>query len=127
VGESGTATGGTGNAAVNADQPCGEVEFIPDDAPRYRGTTAAETIRATVRFADGHVESAEFPYPWIYPDAADTDPWSPHNVGNPDFPAHAQLPPAGTGTGRFPELIRYILDHTRPNGTTVLQDCPNPR
>jgi hypothetical protein len=125
--DTGGGTGGTGNDAVNADQPCGDVEFVPDEAPRYRGATAAETIRATVRFSDGHTESAEFPYPWIYPDAADTDPWSPHNVADPNFPARAQLPPPGTNTGRFPDLIRYILDHTRPDGTTLLQDCPNPR
>jgi hypothetical protein len=120
-------TGGTGSGTVNADQPCGDVEFIPDDAPRYRGSTAVETIRATVRFPDGHTEAAEFPYPWIYPDAADTDPWSARNIANPDFPARAQLPPPGADSSRFPELIRYILNHTRPDGTTVLQDCPNPR
>jgi hypothetical protein len=120
-------TGGTGSGTVNVDQPCGDVEFVPDDAPRYRGSTAAETIRATVRFPDGHTEAAEFPYPWIYPDAADTDPWSSRNIANPDFPARAQLPPPGADTSRSPELIRYILNHTRPDGTTVLQDCPNPR
>jgi hypothetical protein len=125
--ETGGGTGGTGNETVNAEQPCGDVEFVPGEAPKYRGTTAAETIRATVRFPDGHTESADFPYPWIYPDAADTDPWSPRNIANPDFPARAQLPPPGADPSRFPELIRYILNHTRPDGTTVLQDCPNPR
>lgn len=127
----GTATsggsGGTGNQTVNADQPCGDVEFVPDEAPKYRGGTAAESIRATVRFPDGHTESAEFPYPWIYPDAADTDPWSSRNIADPDFPARAQLPPPGADTSRFPDLIRYILNHTRSDGTTVLQDCPTQR
>ncbi len=127
-GTGGTGAGdGSGTGTVNADQPCGDVEFIPSDEPRYRGSTSSETIRATVRFPDGHTESAEFPYPWVYPDAADTDPWSPRNVTNPDFPARAQLPPPGADTSRFPALIRYILTHTRANGTTVLQDCPTGR
>jgi hypothetical protein len=120
-------TGGTGTAAVDADAPCGSVDFIPDDAPRRAGGTAYETIRATVRFPDGHSASALFPYAWVYPDATNTDPWSPRNLREPDFPARAQLPPPGTDLRRYPAVIRYIIEHTRADGTTVLQECPKPR
>lgn len=120
-------TGGTGTAAVDATSPCGSVDFIPDQAPRRSGGTAYETIRATVRFPDGHTASDVFPYAWVYADAANTDPWSPRNLRDPDFPARAQQPPPGTDTRRYPEVIRYILEHTRGDGTTVLQECPHPR
>ena len=120
-------SGGAGTAAVDADAPCGSVDFVPDRAPRRAGSTAYETIRATVHFPDGHTASEVFPYAWVYPDATDTDPWSARNLRDPDFPARAQLPPAGTDLRRYPEVIRYILEHTRADGTTVLQECPNPR
>jgi len=120
-------TGGTGTAAVDADAPCGSVDFVPDQAPRRSGSTAYETIRATVHFPDGHTASELFPYAWVYPDATNTDPWSPRNLRDPDFPARAQLPPPGTDLRRYPEVIRYILEHTRGDGTTVLQECPIPR
>jgi hypothetical protein len=48
-------------------------------------------------------------------------------VRNPNFPARAQPAPPGADTSRYPEVIRYILDHTRSDGTTVLQECPRPR
>ena len=95
--------------------------------PRRSGSTAYETIRATVHFPDGHTASELFPYAWVYPDATNTDPWSPRNLRDPDFPARAQLPPPGTDLRRYPEVIRYILEHTRGDGTTVLQECPIPR
>ncbi len=120
-------TGGTGTAAVDADAPCGAVDFIPDQAPRRAGGTAYETIRATVHFPDGHTASDVFPYVWVYPDATDTDPWSPRNLRDPDFPARAQLPPPGADLRRYPAVIRYIIEHTRADGTTVLQECPNSR
>ena len=77
-------------------------------------------------FPDGHSESAQFPYRWPYADPAG-DPWSPRNMPIPNFPTHVIPPPPGTDVGRFPELIRYILNHTRGDGTTVLQECPQQR
>ena len=63
----------------------------------------------------------------VYPDAADTDPWSARNVRLANLTVRAQVPPSGTDVSRFSPVIRYILDHTRADGTTVLQECPNPR
>jgi hypothetical protein len=119
------ATGGTGAGAIDAGAPCGYVEFVPDDKPRIVGNVAYETIRATVHYPDGHVSSDDFPYPWVYTDYMETDPWSPMNVGRSNLVAFAQLPPPGTDTSRYSELIRYILDHTNANGGTVLQPCPH--
>jgi hypothetical protein len=126
AGGTGNGTGGTGSGTVNADAPCGSVDLIPFQSPDHAGATTYEHVRATVTFTDGHQLTEEFPYRWSYPDA-DSDPWSARNMPNPNFPTHVQLPPPGTSTGRFPEVIRYILDHTRSDGTTVLQECPRQR
>lgn len=127
-GGAGNGTGGTGNGAVNADTPCGFVEFIPINAPKYTNGVASETIRATVHFPDGHAQSELFPYPWTYTNAEQTDPWSTTNLRRKDsIPVYAQLPPPGSDPSRFPELIRYLLDHTQPNGATTLAECPRSR
>ena len=116
----------SGSGTVNADVPCGSVDLIPIQSPDHNGALTFEHIRATVTFGDGHTQSEEFPYRWSYSDP-NIDPWSPRNMPNPDFPAHVQLPPPGANTSRYPELIRYILDHTRSDGTTILQECPRQR
>jgi len=121
----GNGGGGTGTGAITADAPCGYVEFLPDDKPRIVGNVSYETVRATVHYPDGHTNSDDFPYPWVYTDYMETDPWSPMNVRRTDLVAFAQLPPPGADTGRYSGLIRYILDHTNPNGSTVLQPCPH--
>jgi hypothetical protein len=126
AGGTGNGTGGTGSGTVNADVPCGSVDLIPIQSPDHNGALTFEHIRATVTFGDGHTQSEEFPYRWSYSDP-NIDPWSPRNMPNPDFPAHVQLPPPGANTSRYPELIRYILDHTRSDGTTILQECPRQR
>jgi hypothetical protein len=115
---------GNGNGAVNANAPCGVVEFIPHATPRFVGTTAYETIFATVTFPDGHKETEKFPYPWIYPDAERTDPWSNTNLCKPNFEATLQLPPADVDRSGFPPLIAYILSHTNAGGYTDLPECP---
>jgi hypothetical protein len=126
LGGNGTGTSGNGNGAVNAETPCGVVTFLPHDAPRYSNGTAYETVRATVSFMDGHTETAEFPYKWVYPNGEQNDPWSSTNLKKPDFEIPMQLPPVGAATN-LPPLIAYIVKHTRPDGFTDLQDCPKGR
>jgi hypothetical protein len=128
-GRNGTGTGeaGNGNGAVNADTPCGVVEFLPYAAPRYNGTAAEEPVAATVTFADGHKETARFPYPWIYPDGERGDPWSQTNLRNPGFETTLQFPPPGTDRTTLPPLIQYILSHTNAGGYTDLPECPKGR
>jgi hypothetical protein len=123
----GAGTGGAGSGAIDADVPCGYVEFIPSEAPKIAGNVSSETVRATVHFPDGHTESEDFPYAWVYADWMNTDPWSPVNVTKRDLTIPAQLPPPGTDTHRYNEVIRYILDHTGPTGRTLLQPCPGSR
>ncbi len=120
----GNGAGGTGTGAVNADAPCGYVEFVPDASPKIVGTTSYETIRTTVHYPDGHTASEEFPYPWVYADYMATDPWSPVNVRQPNEVVYAQLPPPGTDTHRYGDVVRYVIDHTDALGHTVLQPCP---
>jgi hypothetical protein len=126
AGGSGNGTGGTGSDAVNADAPCGFVDLIPFQQPDHSGLITYEHVRATVSFPDGRTQEADFPYRWAYTDPAD-DPWSPRNLPNPNFVTRVQLPPPGTDTSRFSDLIRYILAHTRSDGTTILQECPKQR
>jgi hypothetical protein len=126
AGGSGNGTGGTGSGNVNADAPCGSVDLIPFQAPDHSGSITYEHVRATVTFPDGHTQSDEFPYRWAYADPAD-DPWSQQNMQNANFITRVQLPPAGSNASRFGDVIRYILDHTRTDGTTVLQECPRQR
>jgi len=119
-GESGTGTGG-----VNANTPCGEVLFNVRGAPAYHNGAATERITATVQFPDGHTETDTFPYTWTYQDGERDDPWSSTNLANHNLQVRLIFPPPGTDTTSFPPLIKYILDHSRANGTTVLEDCPN--
>ncbi len=131
----GTGNAGNGNGSVNADTPCGFVEFKPLGPPRYANGTANERIRAIVSFPDGHEEEVTFPYAWVYPNGEQTDPWSntnlkklgelaPHETPP---PIALQMPPPGSDTASYPPLVQYILSHSRENGTTVLQECPKPR
>jgi hypothetical protein len=126
AGGSGNGTGGTGSGSVNADAPCGKVEFQPFQSPDRAGATTFEHVSATVTFPDGHKESAEFPYRWAYADSG-SDPWSQRNMANADFITRVQPPPPGSNTSRFPDVIRYVLDHSREDGTTILQECPRLR
>jgi hypothetical protein len=124
----GAGDSGTGaDESVNATAPCGVPEFIPYEAPDRSGSITYEHIRATVMYPDGQKASAEFPYRWAYRDPAD-DPWSPRNMNDESFPTFVQQPPDGADESRFPEVIRYILDHTRrESGRTTLQECPGQR
>ena len=121
----GNGTGGTGTGPADADAPCGYVEFIPSNAAKIVGDVSYETVRTTVHFPDGHEQSDDFPYPWVYSDYLDTDPWSPINVRKTNLVVLAQLPPPGADTRRYPDIVRYVLDHTNAHGGTVLQPCPH--
>jgi hypothetical protein len=121
---SGAGESGNGNGAVNANAPCGVVEFIPYAAPRSDGATVYEPVQATVTFPDGHKETARFPYSWVYTDGERTDPWSQTNLRNPNFQTTLQLPPPGADRSGYPSLIQYILAHTDLGGYTDLPDCP---
>lgn len=128
-GANGTGAGngknGTGTGDVNVNTPCGEVVFNVRGTPEYRDGAATEKITATVQFPDGHTETDTFPYGWTYENGERDDPWSSTNLAKQNFDIPLVFPPPGTDTSTFPPLIRYILDHTRPNGTTVLAPCPN--
>jgi len=129
-GQAGNANGnqGNGNGPVNADTPCGVVEFKPVAAPKYSNGTASEPVDATVTFPDGHHESARFPYPWVYPNGEQNDPWSDTNLKNPNYgDVTLRFPPPGADTSAFPPLIQYILKHTNSEGYTNLQPCPHSR
>jgi hypothetical protein len=126
AGGSGNGTGGTGSGSTNTDAPCGSVDLIPFQSPDHSGATTFEHVQATVTFPDGHQETEDFPYRWSYTDPG-ADPWSPQNMPNANFVTRVQLPPSNADVSRFSELIRYILNHTRENGTTILQECPRQR
>lgn len=124
LGGNGTGTSGNGNGAVNANSPCGFVDFVPHDAPHYSNGTASERVFATVSFPDGHKETAEFPYRWIYPNGEQNDPWSTTNLKRPDYTISLQPPPPGANVANYPPLIQYIIKHTGPDGLTDLPECP---
>ncbi len=128
-GAAGTGVGngkaGTGTGAVNANTPCGEVVFNVRGAPEYRNGAATERITATVQFPDGHTETDTFPYSWTYENGERDDPWSATNLSKQNLDIALVFPPPGSDTSSYPPLIKYILEHTRPNGTTVLEPCPN--
>jgi hypothetical protein len=124
----GTGEAGNGNGAVNANTPCGQVEFQPTGSPRYQNGTAYEPMSAKVTFPDGHQETANFPYRWVYPNGEQTDPWSDTNLRkDPNGPTPMQPPPPGSDVSSFPPLIQYIVRHTGPDGYTYLQPCPKNR
>src|ERR1700730_19373233 len=81
----------------SAEVPCGTVTFTPVGPPRYDAErNASEQIRALVLYADGHTESASFPYPWLYPDGERNDPWSSTNLRSPsNLRVTVQFPPPG--------------------------------
>jgi hypothetical protein len=127
LGGTGSGNTGTGNGAVNANSPCGFVDFKPTAAPRYSNGTAFEPVQATVSFPDGHTETARFPYVWPYPNGEQTDPWSDTNLKNPNFVTTLRFPPAGSDPSTFPPLIQYIIKHTDQGGYTDLPPCPKGR
>ena len=104
--------------------PCGFVTFIPHGPPRVVDGTWYERVKLTVTFPDGHRETEELPYPWVYANGEQNDPWSDTNLAaHPSSAVPLQLPPSGTDLKAFSPLIRYVLQHTRPDGKTDLREC----
>jgi hypothetical protein len=122
----GNGTGDHGAGMGATDVPCGEVNFFITGTPTNPDrNTQIEHVYAVVTFPDGHNERADFPYPWVYHDPEENDPWSSTQLRlHPTSPVLMQLPPPGVDTTAYPELIRYIIKHTGSDGSTVLHDCP---
>jgi hypothetical protein len=76
----------------------------------------------SVHFADGSAQSMLLDYPWYYPSES-ANPWSSRNVNDPDFPTRFQPPPSER-IGGEPQLVKYVIDHSTPEGATLLNDCP---
>ena len=124
TGAGGRGTGSGGYAAAN--EPCGYVEFIPHAEPDYDKSSGAfrETIRMTVHYPDGHVDSTNLDWKWYYPSEA-ADPWSAQNLKNPNFPTTFQRPPPDK-TASEPPVVQYVMQHSTADGYTLLKECPPP-
>jgi len=127
-GGQGTGTGsggrGTGNYA-SANEPCGYVEFVPNAEPIYDKNSGAfrETIKMTVHYADGHVDSQRLDWLWYYPSES-ADPWSAQNEKlHPDAPIPFQPPPSDKAAGE-PPIVQYVVQHSTADGYTLLKQCP---
>ena len=123
TGGNGTGVNGNGNGtggAPAAHEPCGYVEFIPTDQPHIDPNTGRvqETVEVRVHFADGTQQSQQLDYPFVYPSIS-TDPFGDRSVADPAF----QFPPPGM-RAQEPDVVQYVMAHTRSDGTTRLKDCP---
>ena len=127
VGPGGTGTGESGNGtgtggAPLAHEPCGFVEFAPNEAQaRVDQATGRvwEYVSIMVHFPDGTEMSLPLDYPFYYP-TQDQDPFLP---GHQDIPATFQFPPADKRADE-PSLVQYVMQHTTAAGFTTLHDCP---
>jgi hypothetical protein len=118
------ADGRSGNNAAAGDEPCGFVTFSDPHGsqfdPRTRGFRV--DIRMSVHFADGSMQSMILDYPWYYASEA-ANPWSDANLKDPSFPTRLQTPPPEKLDGE-PELVKYVIGHSTPDGMTLLKECP---
>lgn len=126
VGPGGTGTGesgqgqGTGGAPA-AHEPCGYVDFSPNDRPTIDSKTGRvwEYVAIVVHFPDGSEQSVNLDYPFYYAAQAD-DPFEP---GHDNIPATFQFPPPNQAANE-PPLVQYVIQHTDSAGYTKLRDCP---
>ncbi len=116
-------TQGNGNAAIASDEPCGFVEFSDPHGSRFDRSTGGfyVDIRMSVHFADGSRQSLILDYPWYYA-SENANPWSAHNVRDPNFPTRFQAPPAAQLADE-PALVQYVALHSTADGMTLLRDC----
>ena len=116
TGESGQGTG-TGGAPA-ASEPCGYVEFEPNDAMTTDSAGHVwEHITMVVHFPDRSTQSVDLDYTFYYPSVS-VDPFRITTTKTATF----QFPPAGSNN---PALVQYVIDHTSPGGFTKLKDCPS--
>ncbi|MGB6712662.1 MAG: hypothetical protein WBE30_03485 [Candidatus Cybelea sp.] len=124
AGSGAAAEGERGNDAATGDEPCGFVTFSDPHGsqfdPRTRGFRV--DIRMSVHFASGSTQSVILDYPWYYVSEA-ANPWSDANLKDPSFPTRFQTPPPEK-LGGEPELVRYVIEHSTPDGMTLLKECP---
>jgi hypothetical protein len=126
IGPGGTGTGESGNGngaggAPAAQEPCGYVEFEPNETIVEDQATGRvwEHITMTVHFPDGSQQSVDLGYPWYYPSRAE-DPFLPQNS---KLPATFQFPPPDQRDNQSP-LVQYVIAHTTTDGYTKLHECP---
>jgi hypothetical protein len=114
---------GAGTDAASGKEPCGFVEFSDPHGSQYdRGTGGFYVdIRMSVHFADGSQQSMVLDYPWYYA-SENANPWSAHNIKDPNFPTRFQPPPAAKLSDE-PQLVQYVAQHSTADGMTLLRDC----
>ncbi len=119
TGESGTGQG-TGGAAA-AHEPCGYVDFAPNNNPTIDSRTGRvwEYVSIIVHFPDGSEQSLDLDYPFYY-SSQNTDPFI---KGHDNIPATFQFPPPNQASGE-PPLVQYVIAHTTSDGFTLLHECP---
>lgn len=120
TGESGNGAG-TGGAA-QAHEPCGYVDFQPNEAQARVDQSSGrvwEYVSILVHFPDGSEQTVPLDYPFYY-ESQSQDPFLP---GHGNVPATFQFPPAGQRADE-PPLVQYVIQHTSPDGYTLLHDCP---
>ncbi|MBV8489996.1 MAG: hypothetical protein JO199_05635 [Candidatus Eremiobacteraeota bacterium] len=120
----GSGTAGSGSGAGGGTEPCGFVTFSDPHGSQYDPRTGGfwVDIRLSVRYADGHSETILLDYPFYYPNEA-SNPWSQQNLNRP-FPTTFQLPPPDKRSSE-PPIVQYVMQHTSPEGFTLLHDCPS--
>jgi hypothetical protein len=123
---SGSATTGAGSVAATGAEPCGFVEFSDPHGSAFDSRTHGfyVDIRMQVHFADGTSQSLVLDYPWYY-SSESANPWSDQNLRDPNVSTRFQPPPQSK-LGNEPELVRYVIAHSTPDGMTLLRDCPSP-
>lgn len=119
TGQSGTGEG-TGGAPA-AHEPCGYVDFAPNNNPTIDPKTGRvwEYVAIIVHFPDGSEQSLNLDYPFFYSSQSQ----DPFIKGNENIPATFQFPPASQAAGE-PPLVQYVIAHTTPDGYTLLRECP---
>ena len=112
-----------GEDSGSGSEPCGAVYFTDLRGSRYDDKTGEfmVDVRISVTFSDGRRESVILDYPFSYANEA-ADPWSPRNRIIPSFPTTMQTPPPNLAKTE-PPLVRYVLAHSTPQGTTLLPPC----
>lgn len=119
TGESGSGQG-TGGAPA-AHEPCGYVDFAPNNNPTTDSRTGRvwEYVSLIVHFPDGSEQSVTLDYPFFYSSQAE----DPFIKGHENIPATFQFPPPNQAPNE-PALVQYVIKHTTPDGYTLLRDCP---